>query len=266
MTELTRRQLDAYLDGTMPAAERVQFEGRVKSDVELRTAVETQRAIDTSLRRLFPVAVNGAADAVLKQAQLQTDASEVVVRPRRPEPQIKEKPTSNWLRRLAVAAVVLGGAYGVWSTYTFYFPPKQRFTGGQAGGVQPLRLDEYYDKKVQGGYQPYWVCENDAQFADTFRTRFGQGLLLPQLPANITCAGLDYCYTISEDTTAVMLTIDATNVIVLVDRAEVINRCQYEMDLNTFEKILGKLRLVELTPLEQPRALDLFINPDAPSS
>jgi hypothetical protein len=268
MNELTRRQLDAYLDGTMAERDRHAFERMMAMDRELKQAVHRQKSIDQSLRRMFPVSSSATVEAVLQQAQQESHAASQTVTSK---PSAKTAPPPekhvNWRRRLAVAAALLGGAYGIWSTYSFYFPPKPTFMAEQGGGIEPLKFDEYYTGKVKSGYQPYWVCENDAQFADTFRQRFGQALQMRSLPSNITCAGLDYCFTISELTTAVMLNIDDQKVVVLVDKADVAPRCRTHSDpnLRVFEATIGNLKLVEVSPFEAPKALDLFYNPDVAS-
>jgi hypothetical protein len=267
MNELMRSQLDAYLDGTMAEPERLAFQRLLETDANLNAVVQRQQAIDHSLRRLFPVSAQPSVQAVLQLAQLdgQTDSNDE----QEAKPATAAQPRrGSWLRKLAIAAALLIGAYGAWTSYEFYFPPEQHFTGGQSGGVEQLSIDDYYAIKIKSGYQPYWLCEDDAEFAETFRSRFGQALLLRPLPENITCAGLDYCYTVSENTTAVMLVVDGEEIIVLVDSATQSSNCGAKpvSDLNTFETTVGKLKLIEVSPLDEPKTLELFFNPDATSS
>src|SRR5687767_6248359 len=247
-------QLEAYLDGLLPPQERGAFEQRIADDAELRDALEQQRKVEHSLRRLISspsasvvasmvaeIRDSAALDGeelikrsldrvfmpppaetpklVLQEIRaLQTSSNGMVetggnVRAERRETLASQAAPPAFGRgaagpyRLggtfrygAVAALwviaLLAAAWAGWTVYNSSAPPSQL--------AAKLTIDEYYSKKVKH-WVPYWVCENDEQFASSFRDRFGQALLLPlaSMPAGVSAQGLDYCHTITPSTVAV---------------------------------------------------------------
>ena len=65
-------QLDAFVDGQLHGEQRTAFEARIEREAALGEAHRCQRAIDASLRRLFPQpTIAGQADRVLERAMAQ---------------------------------------------------------------------------------------------------------------------------------------------------------------------------------------------------
>jgi hypothetical protein len=243
-------ELDAYLDGTMPPEQRRAFEARLGADAELRRAVEQQRKIDQSIRRLMmspakcSTAIQSAA-APSHTMRTGPDGVAGVVRP-------------SLLKRFAVAALlmlaVLSALWAAWSVLPLQRNPHE---------LPQLTAAQYYDKKVRR-FEPYWVCKSDQQFTDTFRGRFGQALLITAMPANISSKGIDYCHTISPKTLAVLMTADDQKIIVLVDDAgaNADRTIRPRAGLHVHTRTVGKLKLTEISPIDQPRTLELFFDPD----
>ncbi|MCI0675157.1 MAG: hypothetical protein L0Y42_05200 [Phycisphaerales bacterium] len=264
MTARWNQQLELYLDDQLNEHERREFALRLNQDPQLREAVQLQHHIDQSLRRTLPVSPRLNADELLHQIFHSSPALDASA-PTAPSLRLMPDPTSSTsqprrsvLRALAVAALLFISIASIWTTYTYLAgSPIQR---------PPLPIDQYYQAKVQTGLKPYWVCENNDQFASAFRDRFNQPLLLIQpLPDGVTAAGLDYCNSLSPKTIAVLMRDQSTPIIILVDRAS----CPHsnhtlpaDSNLHLHKRTLGDLILLEVSPLPHPRMLDLFYNPD----
>ena len=131
-----------------------------------------------------------------------------------------------------------------------------------------LPLDSIYEKTVADGFRPKWVCEDEHEFAATFFTRQGQGLLLADMPAGSKMEGLTYCGGLSRYTTTMLARVDGFPVMVFVDRAFADTHpslASGENSLHLFRKELGPLVLYELTPLDQPRVSDYLYLAEVPS-
>jgi hypothetical protein len=100
------------------------------------------------------------------------------------------------------------------------------------------------------------VCEDDQEFADTFRERQGVPLRLAVLPVGTEMAGLDYLPALTNTTTAMLARVDGQPVIVFVDRADRVANPPVEpaveSGLRLFRTQLGELELYEITPMKKP--------------
>ena len=123
-------------------------------------------------------------------------------------------------------------------------------------------LTEIYETCVAGGFQPYWICEDDAVFAETFRRRQGVSLELRDLPPGSSMAGLSYLAGLSRESTSMLAHVDGHPVIVFVDRVERDWRPPVGKDartgLHVFRTERDGLVLYEVTPLAEPHFLDSF--------
>jgi hypothetical protein len=275
--QLTRDMLDRYLDGDLSDAERHAFELRLEREPALRKAVDRQRQIDGALRRQFaaPLMRAIAIAALARHADSSSvpeplhiegpSAAEAAPAPAgRIEPS-QPKPQANpWLRRLAVAAVLAAGLFGAWQTWTYLKPSDDH----RAAPLQLVTAAQYYDQKVAEGFEPLWVCDDDEEFAHTFRYRLGQPLLLKPAPSSdIRMLGLDYTRVLSASTISMLGEAGGQQVIVLVDRAADDNPQQISSgcgssNLHTFRREIGNLVIYEVTPLDQPHLMDLLYQPE----
>ncbi len=162
------------------------------------------------------------------------------------------------LRRLAVAAAVAAGVVGIWLV-----DQSLRQTGPPSYTPEPWRsLETAYNDWLADGFEAMWVCADDREFVDTFRSTYHQGLLLATLPQGTTALGLAYCNSISSRTTCLLATVDGTPVVVFVDRVEADHPQPQPEGLFLHRRRIDKLVLYELSPLEQPAVLQWFSNPD----
>lgn len=149
--------IDAYLDQTMTPVDRARFEDRLRTDADLRSALELARRVEESLRRSFrppasiplPIGATGAG------------VPPRVVRPR-------------WVPWGAGLAALLAIAVGI-----RYLPMLRRGPGVPGGGgAAPLMargdaalcLKSLQDR----GFKPEWVCKDDAELARFTREQFGR--------------------------------------------------------------------------------------------
>ncbi len=162
------------------------------------------------------------------------------------------------LGQLAAAAAVLGGVVGIWLI-------AQNFRAGPSDGYTPpawQSLETAYNDWVADGFEPMWVCADDREFIDTFRTAYHQGLLLGELPSGTTSLGLSYCNSISKRTTGLLATVNGTPLVVFIDRVEMDQPQAQPEGLYLHRRRIGKLVLYELSSVEQPAVLPWFVNPD----
>ena len=216
-------------------------------DPEVRDAVELQTRIDAALIRRFRAPAPSEMAERLRRA-LGEDAPESI--PLRPAP-------AGWVRRVAVAAALLGGVFGTWliADQLRPTPPSiyQRMAWQDFGTA--------YRSFVDDGFEPQWVCETDEIFAATFRDRLGHAVVLGDTSEPIEALGLRYCHTVSRDTIALLVRAREAPVVVFVDRA---GRDATEVTrevgarLNRFERTIDDLVLYEVTPLDAPLVLSAF--------
>ncbi len=252
MTESSHPQpeqtLEAYLDGLLEGPEREAFERRIEEQPDLQAAVRRQRTIDSALKRVIgspPLA--------------RVDPAPNTTTPVRPP---ATRATGAWriaVRRLAVAAALAAGVFGAWQIFSVLRP--------NSGGYTPMAwrsLETVYRDEIESGFEPSWVCENDEEFRQSFLKRHGQPLLLAQLPDQMSALGLAYCNSITPKTTYLLATVENEPVIVFVDRGDrdAGQTLSPGSDLHLYSRHVGSLVLYELSPLDQPRLLDHFYDPD----
>src|SRR4029434_4836558 len=100
-------------------SELAAFEQELQNDADLRAAVEQQRRIDRSLRGLMkatcPPAI-AAREETSTAPQHDPPLHLAVSSTPHVQTRMQKRP---WLARLAVAAVLVAGAYSVWSIWLF---------------------------------------------------------------------------------------------------------------------------------------------------
>jgi len=214
---------------------------------ELQAEVELQKRIDESLRRSFaPVAV---PESLLAKLRENAPAARIVPP----------------LRRRRMMLAVAAAAALVWTVLGWQYLANRSKTPRYNPN---LPLATIYETQVAAGFQPKWHCDDDREFASTFLTRQGQGLLLAAMPEGSKMAGLTYCGGISRYTTTMLARVGDAPVMVFVDRISADTHLRLpagETRLHLFRKELGSLVLYELTPLDQPRVMDYLYQADVPA-
>lgn len=247
--------LDAYLDGQLDATGRERFEQRLQLDPALQAELELQRSIDEALRCGFqPPSPQPILQALSRRA---SGAG-----------MLRFPATQRWFRRpwgVAVAASIVVALVGVnwyvWTTLPHGLGPSPR-----RPPIQLVSLEDGYQREIKKGFRPLWLCETDHQFASSIFRSLGQGLLISIPPAGIKPMGLSYCPSLSKDTMILLAEVESRPVVVFIDRLSADGRPTLPGDsgLRLFRREIGTLVLYEVTPLSEPRVLDLFYDPQMP--
>lgn len=234
-------QLDAYLDHLLSAEERVAFERRLSAEPGLRDQVQLQGAIDQALARMYS-AERGERIALTRRALA---------------PRLRVV----GLPRVALAAVcitiIAAGAFQSWR----YLRPR---VVAPVYVQQPWRsLATVYQDELAGPFKPTWVCRNDRAFAGFVRMRFGEPLLLAQLPSGAKGLGWSYCRSISDRTVYLLGEVDGRRVLVFLDQAasDTGDAARSAGGPNLFRRELGQFVLYEATPFDEPTFLAHFYQP-----
>lgn len=235
--------LVSYLDGTMPAGARESFEASIAADPELRARIEDQRAIDASVKRLFPV-----HKVELPAEVLNGEAAAIPIR----EAGTK-KPTRKVLYYAAAAVLLLGSAFFV-NRAVQHANPDFKLMGA----------DALYTVLSQKGWKPEVVCTTDEAFARFVDLKLGEAMIAA--PANgVAILGWGYSSgyegtPISPDTVMLLATVDDQRVLVLMDREKVDRsvKVKKETGLNVFRREVGSLVTYEVTPLSESRVIPLL--------
>jgi hypothetical protein len=256
-------ELEQYLDGQMSAEMRARFEDLIARDPSLREQIAQQRAIDDSLKRTF--AVTGGAEAIL--AKLMTTTAPHTGNGRaHHEPQTTDnKPPTRRLisPRLAIAATIVFlicgpfAIYFAWDSYreatapTIVVNPKK---------VQPL--DTLYQQEVRDGFNCDWQCKSQSEFGAYFASTFGEPLVMKDPPKEVAPVGLKYAGGITPNTISYMAKVNDQPVMVFADKAAADQEQKLsDATLHIFKRTIGPLVLYEVTPLSEPKLLDLFYKP-----
>lgn len=234
--------LDAYLDGTLDEPQRAAFELHIEQDPRLKQQIETQKRIDASLRRCYPVP---DVDALLDRARAETESSAV---------------SANRLQRIGrMAAMIVVGVSLVLAVQWAMTPGKPAYQGGN---YAVIGLEPAYQQLIADGFTPAWRCETDEEFAQTYGYQIGVPVVLTELPAGTEALGLSYIPAISFDTIALLATVDGQQVVVFGDHVRATSEDTPKLtdtSLNLFQRRIGDLVLYEITPLDTPRVLDHFL-------
>ncbi len=246
-------KLDAYLDGQLNPAEREAFERELADHPAVLAEVEKQRSVDASISRLFPMPDAAAMASRLPTTDHSGEAPDVV--PISDAAELsgetgKPSPRRQWFMLAALIAIC--GLAG-W-----------RFMVNSEGDAQPdySTMASAYQTEVSRGFKPLWVCEDDAEFARTFKDRLGQSLLMKPLPQGVRAIGLSYAEIISGKTTFLLANVDGDEVIVFIDNASHgPQSLPSGSRLHLHARQVGSLMLYEVSRLDRAWLLDAFYVP-----
>ena len=249
-------QLERFIDGMMSDAEAEEFLA-MNDNADLAISErDLQLKIDDSLRRSF--GLNDAEkEAIVSSAEAEIHGTqsdgEVGTKSQLPQAgSFRENP----LFKLAIAASLLFliGA-SAWSMGGFGRQITPHF--------KPIPVVKIYNEINERGFRPYYNCEDDQRFADTFEFRQGIPLALAELPQGRRMLGISYPGGISRNTTAMLAEADGNRVMVFVDTAA--NKSELEVaavnddqKLNVFVVERGGLIFCEVSALESPEFIKHF--------
>ncbi|HEX2838961.1 MAG TPA: hypothetical protein VHN77_12640 [Phycisphaerales bacterium] len=230
--------LDPYVDGMLTREDAAAFESRLHVDPALRAALESQRALDASLRASFlvPHGVESLAVPALDGA-IPAGASggkSILAR-------------IGWMRIAALVAIVALGALVVgmrqWARTAY--PVESPITA--------------YQSIVHGGFRPYEACTDDEEFARYTKKYLGRALIVKSFPG-LALIGWDNRHNVmSIETDSLLATVDGVQVVVFMDREENARSLPRRGEgLNVFKRTVAGIVLVEVTPLKEAKVLPGF--------
>jgi len=241
-----RDRVEAYVEGRLTGDDLAAFERSLADQPSLRAQVELLVRIEASVRRVADPPPLERLAAIADDA-VRTHRADTM----RPAPR----------RWLAVAAGLAAAVVGGWLIVAALRQP-----GGAYDAGPRVTFAQAYHQWADQGFQPQWVCKDDQEFADTFRTAFGQGLVPLEPPAGVRLLGLAYCHSLSRGTIGVLAVVDGRPVAVFIDRADRDAEVEPPGDLRQFRTRHGRLVLYELTPWDEPRLTPLLGDPPSSSS
>ena len=198
--------MDAFLDNMLSPDERRSFEQRLQSDPELQAEVNRRLAIDETMRKRFQP-TEFSADAI--ESWL-TDADSTIASP------VVLTSGVSW-RRWVIGAGAAIAAAAAWLFVLWQWPAEPEIRPF----FQPRSLVAIYQETVDQGFRPYYFCEDETRFAETFSRRQQVPLRLAELPPERSMVGLSYLGGLSRDTTAMLCVVEDQPVVVFVDRKKV---------------------------------------------
>lgn len=247
-------KLEMYLDGMLPESEHEAFLKHHDPD-ELRQAQATQDQIDESLRSMFRFdPLDSAQVQELTRKAFESDSSGSVVD--KPSPLAKlsrnQSATGRWFAVAVLAASVLAFISGGLWWMNSNLPVPVEFQN------QPVA--SLYQKSVQTGFRPYYHCEDDQRFADTFEKRLGKAVKLTksEMPEGTRMLGLSYLGGTSRESIAMLSEVDGHRVIVFVDRDGADQpdvTTEGAEGLNVFVVKRDGLVFAEVSPLEEAKMI-----------
>ena len=247
-------KLEMYLDGMLPESEHEAFL-KHQDSAELKQAQATQNQIDESLRSMFRFdPLDSEQVQELTRKAFESDSSSSVVD--KPSPPTKlsrdQSATGRWFAVAVLAASVLAFISGGMWWMNGNLPVSPEFQN------QPVAL--LYQESVQTGFRPYYNCEDDQRFADTFESRLGKAVKLAksEMPEGTRMLGLSYLGGTSREAIAMLSEVEGHRVIVFVDRdgagqPDVSTEGAEGLNVHVVER--DGLVFAEVSPLEEARMI-----------
>ncbi len=163
-------------------------------------------------------------------------------------------------RAMVLAAGLFAALAGSWLAWSAIAPR------GQARSPYDTAWRSFetaYRDWTAPGFEPQWVCRDQAQFAETFRGTLHQPLALGPLPPGTETVGMIVCNSLSPRTTCVVGRSAGEPVVVFVDRIERDFAVTPPSGLSMFRREIGRLVLYEVSALQAPVLLHAFQLPEA---
>lgn len=245
-----------YLDGLLEGDELRAFEEMRTSDPLIRAALETDARVVRSLEASL-------APSQGPSAHLDEDPSHAG------SILISTRHRTSWLRLGGLAAaLLLVACLGL------------VFQGHRARNspfaLPPIEPAAVYRAATEKGFEPAWVCDDDAEMLEFTRQRFRRGLLFTPTP-DVEVVGWGYAAgALSETSATVLARYRDSRVVLLVDRSRHDRALEEpsvsDPSLRMFKRTVGRFVLYEITPLSRPVLLpaayvvdaDVTLNPGEP--
>ena len=209
-------ELEMYLDGMLSESDREVFLKKCDPD-QLKQTQAVQDQIDDSLRSMFQFdPLNSAQVQELTRKAFESDSPESSVVERSPSVILKESKSNSASRRIVITALaasilgIIGGGMLLMNGNPLVapvFPPR------------PVAL--VYQEFVDAGFTPYYRCDDQQRFIDTFEFRLGKKVQLAEseMPEGTRMLGISYEGGTSREATAMLGEVDGNQVVVFVDRS-----------------------------------------------
>lgn len=223
--EMLSARIEMYLRNEMVGEERAAFEREMLRDPTLRAEVELERTISDRLRAMY---------APPAAPMLSGSRRGPVVRP--------------WVRIALGMAAMLAIAAGV------------HFSGVLGPAPGGTKADAILARLERTGFEPAWACEDDAEFVQYTREKFGQAFTVA--PASgVQVIGWDYCSGVLGDEAGVMMVnlAEGERAIVIVDRKSHDRPVEIDASggLRVHRLSVGGAVLYEVSKREVPAVLPL---------
>ncbi len=264
--EKRQRWIDAHSDGLLTPEQRAAFDRALAGDASLRNEATRQARIESVLKRQF---APPAPPAIVNRTRDESTPDQPAGPSSPGAPAARRRFWSRPIALTGLAAGLLLAAGGGWWGWTMW-------QAGQDGvrrfepppGSIHRGLEVVYADEVADGFKPDWVCKSERQFVMTTYSRFGEGVLLRDLPEGAAPLGWSYANTISPKTAHLLASVDTHKVIIFIDEAgkDTGQTIPCELGLHLFNRRVGKLVLYEISDMDKPRLLDFFQPYDVPDA
>lgn len=254
--------LDAYLDGLLSGPDRQAFEARLAQDPALRAEADAQRRLDGALRSLFvvpvppplpPIHVNGKPPLPGPGAGASGGAAAGAAG------------VAGLLGKgpllLALLLALFGGAFTWWYLAGGHFWSRTK---------PDLSLENAYRQLQSDGFAPETQVTSESELSRVIVERLQSRIQLRRLnlrpaPPGVQWLGIAGHCGLPFGGAIVMSKVDGRDVLLMVGPSygNGTQSVPSWSKLHLFRKEVGPLVVWEVTPLKQPRLLDLVSLPDA---
>ena len=252
-------QFDAYLDGTLSPERAAEFERVLATDAGLAKQVSAARRVDAELRQMFAVPAVGAGlgfgtglglGSIASnegRAEGRAEGQQAAAVVHEPAGVIRPARGRGRLVGLVAAGVLMLAAAMV-----------VRFVTAESDDSM-LALE--FERQTAGGFTPAIVCTTDEAFAEWTRVAFGQPLEPRGLGSNVELLGWSTSNLVPNYAGLLLARVDGKGVMVVMDKPKELGDAKDGRlgSLRTFERHIGGVRLIEVTPLEKPMLVDSIV-------
>ncbi|MCA9290106.1 MAG: hypothetical protein KDA25_03195 [Phycisphaerales bacterium] len=236
-------EFDRRLDELAAGGGAIPPEAFADDDGDLRALAALQARLDASLRRQFSL----------------PDAPSRGASPAPAAPPLTRVRGVSWTHRVGIAAVIVAGLFGAWSTWTQVHQWWSKPTMTVAyGGATWSSATAAYEHLVDSEFAEVWVCPRE-RFVDHTRRRFGTALYVDvDTVPDIVGLGLYDCGIRTTPALCFVATIDEHPAVMIIAITAFVDAKMFvDGDgLHVHRRELGPFSLFEVSPDETPHLLD----------